>query len=491
MRGLMGGMAQPPGFYVYFTVQIFERFGFYSVQYLLLLFAIERFALDLVDASLLFSSYTSMLYASTIVGGIAADRYLGYRGASLAGLSSMACGCLMLSVGSLPTTYLGLALLITGNGLFKPNITTLVGRLFEGDDRGRDVGYTIFYMGINIGAGAAALMSGFSAEIFGYEPVFLACAAAKGVALSILATMDVSKTRDHEQSAETPASSRRVSVNLFYAVSAFALAVTIGVLSLLHYALPGIFIVSAAVFCVLYLARACLSLDGQQRQNILLMLLVFGFSAVFWMAFNQDSDLVTSFFRDTIDRQVLGVTVPASSFISLNTFFVIVGAPLVSWVFALRSSRRHLIEIARFSCGLLLMALAYFALSHAAQLSLQDGAMRSVLWAVLFFALLSFGELFISPIGLSMVSRLAPKDLTGFAMGMWFLNHAIGAYFGGVLTEMIYPAGQIAPDVALASNRLAFDTFGYLCAGSGVLLVLVYLVLGRLGASGGSGGRVR
>ncbi|MEM8840813.1 MAG: peptide MFS transporter [Pseudomonadota bacterium] len=488
MLGQTARMAQPNGFYAYFTVQIFERFGFYSVQYLLLLFAIERFAFDLVDASLLFSSYISMIYASTIVGGIAADRYLGYRLASIAGLSAMACGCLMLSLGSIPTTYLGLALLITGNGLFKPCITTLVGLLYGTDNRGRDVGFTIYYMGINIGAGAAALLSGFAAENFGYGPVFFACALAKCVALAILANMDVSKTQDHGPSVKSPSGSRRKSVNPFYAVSVFVFAVMIAVLSLWHYALPGVFILSAAVFCILCLSKECLSMDGHQRRNIVLMLVVFGFSAVFWMAFAQHSDLVVSFFRDSLDRQAFGLTIPSSSFISLNTFFVIVGAPVVSWIFASSTSRRRLIEIARFSCGLLLMALAYFALAYAAQLSIQDGAMRSAVWAILFFALLSFGELFISPIGLSMVSRLAPKNLAGFAMGMWFLMHAIGAYFGGVVTEMIYPAGELAPDVALAANRLAFDTFGYLCAGSGLLLLLGYLVLGRYGTDGDRAG---
>lgn len=470
---------QPKGFYLLFLVELCERYGFYTAIFLLVPYVISNVGFSEVEASLLYGTYTALIYSTTFAGGIVADRLLGFRAATLAGLAIMACGSLLLATGVKAAAFIGLAALLVGNGYYKPSVSSLLGLLYGEDDPRRDSGYTLLYMGINIGGGAAALGAGLLSREFGYHTAFLIAGLGKLLAFAAL----LAGSRLFAGAGAAPAGRPLMRAGfaglpnlLWLAAGTFAL-VMLGNQLLFHAFAAGeiIVVVCAAVFG--YFLFTILRLDAESRQRALVMLMLFAFGVIFWAVYNQDADTVLLFIGQAVDRTVLGIDIPASSFLSLNSLVIIIGAPLMS-VLWFRLSARGIAssDAARFAIGLLLLGAAYYTLALAPP---GAGGLVSPLWLVAFFLLFSFAELLVEPIGLSMVSRLATRELMGFAMGMWFMVHALGNYGSGLLAQLAaVPDGTgLAREAAI--SQTAFLDDGLLALAAGLLLIALLPLIAR------------
>jgi proton-dependent oligopeptide transporter, POT family len=389
---------QPPGLFLLFGVEMWERFSFYGMKGFLVLFAADAARGGLgwseASASRLMGTYAFMAYGLPVLGGFLADRFLGTHRALVIGACIIAAGHFMLAVPAMPTFFVGLALVAIGTGLFKANASTMVGQLYQQGDRRRDAGFTIFYMGVNVGAFLGYFVCGYLAESprWGWHWGF----GAAGVGMLFGLAMYLTLRRK------------------FLA--------GIG-------ELPNRAIAAAA-------APAATPLTRDQRDRLIALLVVFAFTIVFWTGFEQAATSLNFFAKNATDRHVAGFEVPASWFQSINPVVLVASAPLFAalWT-ALARRNREPSTPAKMAAALVLLAAGFVFMVFAAR-SGRDGAPVSPWWLLAAYAFHTWGELCLSPIGLSFVTKLAPVKMVALLMGLWFLATAIAEFVAGYLAAL-------------------------------------------------------
>ncbi|MEM1360639.1 MAG: peptide MFS transporter [Pseudomonadota bacterium] len=472
--------AQPKGFAILFYAQFCERYGFYTSFYLLVPFAIGTLGLSQINATLLFGTYTGLIFSTAFAGGIIGDRLLGYRKSITAGLILMGCGSLLLASGSTTIVYFGLALMLVGNGYFMPNVSSLLGLQFSKEDTRRDSTFTLFYISTNIGAAAAALCSGVLARQFGFPSAFLFATAVTLTACVPLYVRGGGLKGDDVQEAR-----RRLwrtdalgVPNLAWLALGTSGAVVLGHLMLNHTRFTGGVLFAALGLALAYFLREILRLEEQSRRNGVVMILLFGFGVIFWALYNQNGASVLLFAEQAVDRTIFGAEIPASAFLSLNPIFIFISAPAMALLWLYLSSRQVSISYGlRFVAGFVLIGGAFALLGLVPQ---GPDNLVAARWIIGFFFIYSIAELCISPIALSMISHLATKELLGFAMGLWLLIHAVGNYSSGLLAGLAsVPSGASAQETVTVGQS-AFLDFSLIALSAGVLLFLLFPVLNRL-----------
>ena len=437
----------PVGLPVLFFTEMWERFSFYGMRALLVLYLVNSLHYQRGDALSIYATYTGLVYLTPILGGYLADRWLGLRRAILVGGVVMALGHFAMAFP--PLLHIGLGLLIVGNGFFKPNISTLVGSLYEQQDPRRDAGFTIFYMGINIGAFFGTVIAGFLAEKFGWHWGF----GAAGVGMVIgLIVFVVGQGRLAQtgllpnQRALAPRDAWIVMVVSIAAVALVLLGSQAGMLvAPLWISLSGLvkFAIGAALLIAMfgYLFRAT---DNSEENDRLKAILVMAFFVIFfWMGFEQAGGTMSLFADKQTDRHLFGAEIPASYFQALNPLFIFLLAPFFS-VFWTRLDRSAyaLATPTKQAIGMIILGLGFIVLAVAQQRA-DAGGPVNMTWLVMVFLLHTIGELCLSPIGLSMVTKLAPAKLAALMMGLWFGATALANYLAGMLES--YLAGSGVP----------------------------------------------
>ena len=389
---------QPRGIYLLFGVEMWERFSFYGMKGFLALFAADTARGGLgwseASASRLMGTYGFMAYALPVLGGWLADRFLGTHRSLVIGGFIIAAGHFMLAIPAVPTFFAGLALVAIGTGLFKVNASTMVGQLYEQGDKRRDAGFTIFYMGVNVGAFLGYIVCGGLAESprWGWHWGF----GAAGVGmLAGLATY----------------------------------------LTLRRRYLAGIGDVPNRIAAVAD-KPTNEPLTRDERERLLVLMVVFAFTIVFWTGFEQTSTSLNFFAENRTDRIVLGFSVPASWFQSVNSVVLVATAPLFAalWTWLARRKREPSTP-AKMAAALVLMAAGFVFMVFAARAG-RNGALVSPWWLVLAYSFHTFGELCLSPIGLSFVTKLAPVRIVALLMGLWFLATAVAEFLAGQLAAL-------------------------------------------------------
>jgi len=468
-----------------FMTEFWERFAFYSVSWALALYIVAHFyhgdAAGQAWASTIYGAYTALIYAASIFGGYVADRVIGYQRSILLGALVMALGLFVVMLPSRELFLVGLALVIVGNGLFKPNISSMVGQLYGRDDPRRDRGFTLFYMGINGGALLAPLLTGWLASHFTDTPLqqnyrIVFGAAGVGMLLSLCWFWFGRRGLKGVGRPAPEAASRMrvawvllgvvVAVPLVYLLLAF---VTAG----LSWVLGTLFAAVAALLLVEAWRRGRVQVD-----RVLAMLIIFAFNIVFWMFYFQLGTSFNFLAENLVDRKMFGGWVfPVGWFQSVSPLAIIVLAPLVTVAWSLLAARGREPSIPRkFGLGLVFNGLGFAVLMYALA-HLLDGRGLIPFWPLtLCYVLQTVGELCLSPIGLSMVTKLAPPRLVGLAMGGWFLSLAVGGNLSGLL------AGYISGDSGMtAASALSGFSFSFwLLAGAGALLLLIAPLINRL-----------
>jgi len=478
----------PRPLWMLFMAEFWERFAFYGIRWALTLYIVAQFyngeAGGEADASRYYGAYLALVYATAIFGGYVADRVIGYQRSILLGAVVMSIGLFMIMIPSLELFLLGLAVIVVGNGLFKPNISSLVGKLYEqGDDR-RDRGFTIFYMGINLGGMISPLITGWLAsEIFGtpqhqnYKAVF----GAAGVGM-LLSTFWFYLGRAQLKGIGMAPEEKPAGKMLAYVIAGVVVAVPVVYLLMaeigaqtLAWILGVLFVVVAAMLVVEAKTNGTV-----QLHRVLALLLLFGFNVTFWMFFEQAGSSFNFLAQNLVNRDIWNdgsFMFPTGWFQSINSMAIIIFAPIISfvWYFTAKRNVEPTIPF-KFGLGLLGNALGFLVLMFALT-NLVDGNGLIPMWPlVLCYVLQSIGELCLSPIGLSMVTKLAPVRFVGLAMGAWFLSVATGNNLSGLL------AGHISGDTGMTIQS-ALDGFSfsfYLLLGAGILLLVISPLINKL-----------
>ncbi len=476
----------PRPLWMLFMTEFWERFAFYSVSWALALYIVQQFyhgdPSGQAWASRIFGAYTALIYGTCIFGGWVADRVIGYQRTILVGALVMAAGLFVLMLPSRAMLLLGLSLVIVGDGLFKPNISTMVGQLYGRDDPRRDRGFTLFYMGINAGALVAPLLTGWLATYFTANPMqqnFRLVFAAAGVGMLVgLAWFWFGRRRLQQVGRPAPGagSIARVGWVVLGAIAAvpliWLLLSRVGADGLQW--LLGLLFLAVATMLLVEAARV----DRVQVHRVLAMLIIFAFNVLFWMFYYQFGTSFNFLAENIVDRVMPGGWVfPVGWFQSVTPLAIIVLAPLVTLAWAWLDRRRIEPSIPRkFGLGLVFNGLGFLVLMFALSKLLGANDLIPFWPLVLCYVLQTLGELCLSPIGLSMVTKLAPPRLVGFAMGGWFLSLAVGGNLSGLFASRIAGSGGMTVGSALAGFTFGF----WLLLGAGVLLLLVSPLVNRL-----------
>jgi POT family proton-dependent oligopeptide transporter len=457
-------MGHPSPLWMLFMSEFWERFAFYGIRWALVLYIVAQFhggsAAGQADANLTYGSYLALVYAGAIFGGYIADKIIGYQRSILTGAFFMACGLFMISLPDPRLFKLGLATIVVGNGMFKPIISTIVGKLYGASDERRDSGFTIFYMGINAGAFLAPLLTGWLAQsVFGtdatpaYKYVFISSGFGMLVSLVWFYVGRSGLKGIGAPPADAPGMQRVVYVVLgsIVVIPVVYFLLAVGGKNL-QYVLTVMFIGLATMLMVEGIR------DGQvARDKTIAMLIIFVFNIMFWMFFEQAGSSFTFLADNIVNRNLGSFVFPTAWFQSVNSVAIIVLAPVIAWIWVWMARKQVNPSIPRkFGLGLLFNGFAFLLLMFAlSRLLGVDG--KIPFWTlVAVYTIQSVGELCLSPIGLSMVTKLAPVRLVGLGMGGWFLSTGIGDNLSGIFASAVSGTGGMTTASALSGYTFGF-----------------------------------
>ena len=513
-------LGHPKGLYICFATEMWERFSFYGMKYLLLLYLTKyHLFTDAMGLDVL-GSYAALVYSTPVIGGLLADRYLGMRKAVIFGGCLLVLGHLGMAVegtpaqyinneivqdrqiirdeGALQVFYFSIALIIVGVGFLKPNISTIVGRLYGENDPRRDSGFTIFYMGINIGAFIATLLCGYLGETLGWHYGFGAAGIGMLFGLAIFLYgqryLQDHAEPNHPEQLKTlvfpslipgllpgllPRLNMEWAIYLSGLLSVFGIWQLVQATHLVEWSLNGLAAIVTTGLLWFILTRC----NSEERGRMAVLMVLTFSTVVFWALFEQTAASMTLYADRVVDRQLFGLEVKASQFGALNPMFIMLLAPFFAMLWT-GLSKRNLEPSTpvKFSLGIIQAGLGFGALVIGA--SFPDAAGKvAALWLVLAYLLHTTGELCLSPVGLSAVTKLSVPRIVGLMMGTWFLATAYSEFMAAQIAKLA------ALDVSkldaskeeqlinitetLANYTQLFSTLFWIGCGAGILLLIV------------------
>ena len=500
----------PKGLYLLFVTEMWERFSYYGMRALFMLYMVQALLFDKETASQVYGSYTGLVYLTPLIGGYIADRYWGNRRSIVTGALTMALGQFLLFLSACYyqqaelakyLMFCGLGLLILGNGFFKPNISTMVGRLYREDDNRKDSAFTIFYMGVNVGSTLAPLVCGLLGNT-GHPEDFKWGFLAACIGMLLGATVfqlfknkyicdpdgnpvGMAPAVSHEkkqQTQQSPASNSRtwlmvagtVALTLLFSVNwntmdkgIFADADWIG--SLIY--------ATAIIMPLLIITDRSLTRLEQVRIGVIYIIAFF--VIFFWAAYEQAGASLTLFAAEQTDRTIFGWEMPASWIQSFNPFFVVILAAIMPSVWgALNKRGMEPASPTKQAIGLLLLALGYLVICFGVK-DVQPGVKVSLIWLTGLYFIHTMGEIALSPIGLSMVNKLTPVRFASLMMGIWYLSTSTANKFAGTLGGLYPEDGKVKTLLGFRIETM-FDFFMVFVIMSGVASLILFLLSKKL-----------
>jgi POT family proton-dependent oligopeptide transporter len=454
----------PKGLYLLFVTEMWERFSYYGMRAIFTLFMVNALMFDKSLASTVYGNYTGLVYLTPLIGGYVADRYWGNRRSIFVGGIMMAIGqFFMFLAGSFYTDvglastlmFTGLGFLIFGNGFFKPNISTMVGQLYNEGDKRVDAAFTIFYMGINLGAFFAPLVTGGLGEVYDNDGLIIPgmfkwgfLAACIGMIISTI-VFELLKNKYIVDPSGNPIGTKPEKVvveNKEKEPLQIGKLVNWALISVVLFVafkgLMGLDLIGAFIYTLCIIAPASIitdkSLTKDEKQKIWVIFIIAFFVIFFWSAFEQAGASLTFFAQEQTDRNIFNMEVPSSYFQSINAVAIVIFAPIFAFIWTkLGANNREPSSPVKQALGLFLLAVGYFIIAIGVK-DLDPSVKVSLFWLVTLYTVHTFGELCLSPIGLSMVVKLAPVRFASLLMGVWFLSTATANKFAGDLSSL-YP----------------------------------------------------
>lgn len=488
---------QPKGLQILFLTEMWERFSFYGMKALLIYYLVKYHLFSDEIGNYIVGSYAAMVYALPVVGGFIADKYLGFKKAVIFGGILLVIGHLGLvyeghqaflneanevvqDKAALNIFFLSLSFIILGVGFLKANISSIVGNLYEENDIRRDSGFTIFYMGINLGSFIATLLCGWLGENYGWGYGF--GAAGIGMVLGLITFIRGQKY--FEGKAESPNLALLnkkwflgISSEWLTYITTFLMLFVISFIVQRHEVVDMLLKIAGGLSVILIIFYA-LKEEKINRDRLFALAILIIFSVVFWALFEQAYTSMNMYADRVLNRQFFGWTIPGPWFLSLNALFIILFAPVIAKIW-IKLGNHNPNTAVKFGLAIILVGIGFGALVLGAQSTI-EGAKVAMIWIVLAYFFHTMGELCLSPVGLSAVTKLSPKKIVGFMMGVWFLATAASEFIAAVLANLakIDTSGGEVSDVskALTSYTQLFTTLFW----SGLIIGTILIVLSPL-----------
>ena len=489
----------PRGLSTLFLTEMWERFSFYGIRPMLLAFMIVAmmdggFGFDRKTAGSILGIYAASVYLASLPGGWIADRWLGLRRAVWYGGLFIASGHLLVALSGMlgkPVFFVGLICIVMGTGLLKPNISAIVGDLYPQGGARRDAGFSVFYMGINLGATLGPLVTGALRSQAGYHYGF--GAAGVGMLAGVITyRLRAGATLGPIGLGTTATASQQRTVKAVVTAALGILILVVGLASAGVLTIDAVSVArrmvyfevsTAALYFVYLFFFAQLTTDEKKRAGVIVVL--FLFAAVFWSGFEQAPSSLNLFAKDFTDRVIFGFEVPFEWLQVVNSFFVVALAPVFAWLWVrLDSHGMAPSSPAKFAAGLFFAGLGFLIMVPPVKAVVASGGVLkvSMMWLIVSYILQTVGELSLSPVGLSSMTKLAPKKFSGQMMGVWFLAASLGNLIAGIV------GGDVDPEKLEVMTPLFVRTTASLFVSSVVLLLMVKPISRMMSESSMSGG---
>ncbi|HLP64058.1 peptide MFS transporter [Flavobacterium sp.] len=466
--------------YLFFS-EMWERFCFYGMRGMLTFFMVDQLLMNEKVANLQYGATQAFVYAFTFIGGLFADKILGYRKSLFWGGIMMIIGSIILAVNPQKFFFLGISFTVIGTGFFKPNISTMVGTLYKANDTRRDAGFSLFYSGINIGA----LLGGYACIYLGKNYSWNLAFGLAGIVMTIslltfvftqksLSTIGISPLMHLDNS------KRKLYEYATYIGTILAIPLIMAMVSNPEY--TDYFMYTIGPITLLYLAYEMRNFSINENKKLIAAMVFIIFSILFWAFFEQSGGSLSLFAANNLDNDIFGLTLdPNGVNNAANSLFVIIFAPLlgIAWIW-MSNRKSEPNTVVKFGLGFLFLALAFYTF-YSTRFFADANGLTSLEMFTLAYFIITFGELCLSPIGLSIMTKLAPLKLQAVMMGMWFLASAYGQYAAGILG-----AGMVsANENATKAEKLITYTDGYqqlaiYAVISGVVLIAISPLVKKL-----------
>ncbi len=461
---------QPKPFFIIFLVEIWERFGYYGVQALLVLYMVQHLGYTDTHADLLFAAFSALVFLLPAMGGFIGDKVLGTKRTILLGAITLAIGYLLLAI---PNTSSGqlfmfpLAIIAVGNGLFKANPSSLLSKVYEGTKYHIDSGFTLYYMAINIGSFLAMNLTPILNKYFGWHVAFSVCCAGLIVAIINFLAMRQTIMDFGSKPDQHP-----LRLDYLLYVVLFSMGLIVGCFFLLrYYSLMSILLTIGTVIILVIYFWLIAKAKRDERKGMLLFIILFSQAIVFFVLYFQAPTSLTLFALRNVHHSIFGIPIQPAQYQMFNPFWVMTMSPVLAMLYQVMHKHKCDLSIpAKFSLGTMLAGLAFLSLPFGSLFN--HHGVLSGLWLVLSYWLQSTGELLVSALGLSLAARYVPQRFMGFTMGLWFLCTSIASLIAGRVASVASVPKDISRD-----PMLSLPIYNHLFIRIGVVTLAISLVM--------------
>ncbi|HJS55258.1 MAG TPA: peptide MFS transporter [Chitinophagaceae bacterium] len=473
----------PKQLHLLFFTEMWERFTFYGNRALLILFMVNYLKFDDVKGNIIYGVYQSLIYAMPVLGGFMADRILGQRKSILWGGILLALGSFVMAIPVKESFFIGMGIMIVGNGYFKPNISTIVGSLYKDGDGRRDAGFSYFYMGINIGATLGGLLCGWVGQKISWHLGF----GLAGLFMIVgLITFYLNQKRlgpiglpPSDENLKRKSAMGISNEMLVYLLSLAAIPLFILILN--YYKIYSYIINPFGIIALIYVIYIASKLGKEAFLKLMVAMVLIIFSALFWAFYEQGGGSLNLFAERNVNMNLFGIEFSSAAVNnSITPIFVVLLTPLFVWLWiSLSKKNKEPDSVIKFALGLIQLGLGFYIYVIAAKFA-NDGVVSLFFFALGYFFMVT-GELCLSPIGLSAITKLSPGKMVGLMMGMWFLASSYGQYLAGIIGSLMAIPTDTGPTLSAAESLPIYtDVFrkiALVAAASGVLLFMLSPIL--------------
>ncbi|MDF2040917.1 MULTISPECIES: dipeptide/tripeptide permease DtpA [unclassified Pantoea] len=472
----LNAFKQPKAFYLIFSIELWERFGFYGLQAIMAVYLVKQLGLSESDSITLFSSFSALVYGLVAIGGWLGDKVLGTKRVIVLGVLVLALGYALVAFSghNVSIVYIGMATIAVGSGLFKANPSSLLSTCYDKDDPRLDGAFTMFYMSINIGSLFSMMLTPWLAAKYGYSVAFSLCVI--GLVITLFNFLFCKHmVKDYGSKPDfAPLQVGKLLMTLVGVVVLIALANWM----LHHQVIARLVLAVIALGILLVFAKEAFALHGAARRKMIVAFLLMVEAILFFVLYMQMPTSLNFFAIRNVEHTILGITFAPEQFQALNPFWIMLASPLLAALYNKLGDKLPMPH--KFAFGMVLCSAAFLVLPVGAKFA-SDAGIVSVNWLILSYALQSIGELMISGLGLAMVAQLVPQRLMGFIMGSWFLTTAGAAVIAGkVANLMAVPENVTDPLISLATYSRVFQQIGIVTAVIALLMLITAPLLNRM-----------
>ncbi|WP_426444947.1 dipeptide/tripeptide permease DtpA [Siccibacter colletis] len=472
----LNAFKQPKSFYLIFSIELWERFGFYGLQGIMAVYLVKMLGMSEADSITLFSSFSALVYGLVAIGGWLGDKVLGTKRVIVLGTIVLAVGYALVAYSGhdAAIVYFGMATIAVGNGLFKANPSSLLSTCYEKDDPRLDGAFTMYYMAINIGSFFSMLATPWLADKFGWSVAF--SLSFVGMLITLVNFMFCKKWVKNYGS--KPDFEPINFGKLIATIAGIVVLIAIATWLLHNQGIARMVLGVVALGIIIIFAKEAFAMQGAARRKMIVAFILMLQAIVFFVLYQQMPTSLNFFAIRNVEHEILGLTFQPEQFQALNPFWIMVGSPILAAIYNKMGDRLPMPH--KFAFGMLLCSGAFLVLPLGAKFA-NDAGIVSVNWLILSYALQSIGELMISGLGLAMVAQLVPQRLMGFIMGSWFLTTAGAAIIAGrVANLMAVPENVTDPLMSLEVYGRVFMQIGIATAVIAVLMMFTAPKLNRM-----------